>query len=201
MADLDQDTYPEMVISARWSYVTYIDVEFNISVVFIPNKSDKISLVEYGDDGDLDFLEENSLDVCVFPSGNSEVRYWINNGQGEFLEKVETVGGVTTPVIIEVPVSTEDSSGNDEKSGGGGSLNIIFIMSMILLLAMRPNRPHWHGQFSVEQICANNNLTVRNTVLCYWGFAEKGPWWCEERWYWLHIGWWCHAPRCIDEFR
>ncbi len=134
-ADLDQDSYSEIVVSASGSYIVYFDVDLKATIVSISNHSDKISLVEYDGDGDFDFLEEDSYDGCNSSNEKNEIIYWINTGQGGFEEKIETLNvGIEeiSPSIVYLPSPTDDSSNNKESSSGG-SLSYVFLIGLLFL--------------------------------------------------------------------
>jgi len=92
-ADLDADANSEVVISSRGSYVLYIDSVLGLSVVSIPNQSNKIEPVDFDGDGDLDFLEASTSDLCQVASVPDFSRYWLNDGDGVFSEKVVSTNG------------------------------------------------------------------------------------------------------------
>jgi hypothetical protein len=138
---MDADLNPEIVISARGSYILYIDANMNISLVNIQNKSDTLELLDYDNDGYLDLVEMDVNDECSTPTTSDELRYWINNGDGSFSEEV--VSYVNPNVEIDIPeqyceieVSEDDQGGidkNQEKSGGG-SVGFLFIFILMGVL-------------------------------------------------------------------
>jgi hypothetical protein len=142
IADLDADLNPEIVISARGSFVLYVDTSLNLTTVYIENQSDTLELIDYDGDGDLDFEEKEVYETCSFPTVDDERRLWINNGYGSFSELVVTSGNLDEQIVYpevgsQIGVSEVyqgDDDENQERSGGG-SVSLIFIFILISVLS------------------------------------------------------------------
>jgi hypothetical protein len=142
IADLDADLNPEIVISARGSFILSVDTSLNLTTVYIENQSDTLELIDYDGDGDLDFEEKEDYETFSFPTVDDERRLWINNGYGSFSELVVTSGNLDEQIVYpevgsQIGVSEVyqgDDDENQERSGGG-SVSLIFIFILISVLS------------------------------------------------------------------
>lgn len=98
IADLNADSSPEIIISANGSYVVTVGNDLNFSIMPIENHSDKLTPVDWDNDGDLDFVEQDTLQFCqsLTLTIPEFLHYWINQGNGEFREELVS----TTPTLI-----------------------------------------------------------------------------------------------------
>jgi len=140
VSDLDMDTFPEVVISANGSYVIFFQGDMDLGIVSIANQSDEIAPVDYDNDGDLDFVEENSYAFCQVRQEPEYYRYWINNGNGAFSEKVvSSAGNIGIEPIIEMPSLEEKPETLNRESGGGSISYLFFLILMIKFFQHRKN--------------------------------------------------------------
>ena len=146
LSDLNADSIPEIIISAQGSYVVTADSELNFSIMPIANHSDKLTPVDWDNDGDLDFVEQDKLPFCQIPTTPEFRHYWINQGNGEFKQELVS----TAPTLIFNPAPIEVTPGpstltvsETETAAGSGSISLLllaFLHGLLLISIFR----HWH---------------------------------------------------------
>ena len=131
-----------IVISSYGSYIVSFDESLRINVILIPNTSDKLDPIDVDNDGDTDFVEDQSYDSCQVVSNPDQTRYWINNGDGVYSLNIENPDDgiiVIDPIIIEIPESNEDSEENTTETNNTESDNSFIgsvdLLTLLLLFA------------------------------------------------------------------
>jgi hypothetical protein len=136
VADLDADSFSEIIINAWGSYIVYFDVALNMNTVKIPNQSDKLAPLDFDGDGDLDFTENNAYDICQIPPSQDEQRYWINKGNGVFEKMVVSIDDTDYPAIEDgqIPGGQLEISSETPDQSGGGSIDYFLLCILVTLI-------------------------------------------------------------------
>ena len=132
-----------IVISTRGSYIISFDDSLHMNVISIPNTSDKIDPIDFENDGDIDFVENQSYDFCQVPSAPDQYRYWVNNGDGTFSLTIQNLNDgviVIDPIIIELPESEEesekdtvDTSNTESGKAFIGGIDLVTLLILFML--------------------------------------------------------------------
>jgi hypothetical protein len=148
LQDLNQDGYPDLLIvnsSGLSIFLNDTSGQFshlkNVAIADIAQK-----VVDWDNDGDLDFVEVDKLPFCQIPTTPEFRHYWINQGNGEFKQELVS----TAPTLIFNPAPIEVTPGpstltvsETETAAGSGSISLLllaFLHGLLLISIFR----HWH---------------------------------------------------------